>query len=140
VKRTVQSLGQNKTAFFTPLLDLQKGMNYTAEHWTSATKTSAVYTTILSYKQYLYLHKLHTSPPTTVIKRECIKCRCIMFRNFSVVNTTIATKITDYQQTREESIHFIHGLFFPWRCEPTRVMASSFLRFSRSHTTTHNRR
>ena len=26
--------------------------------------------------------------------------------------------------------------FFPWRCDPTRVMASSFTRFSRSHTTT----
>ena len=30
--------------------------------------------------------------------------------------------------------------FFLWRCDPTRVMASSFLRFSRSHTTTHHSR
>ena len=30
--------------------------------------------------------------------------------------------------------------FFLWRCNPTRVMASSFLRFSRSHTTTHHSR
>jgi hypothetical protein len=29
---------------------------------------------------------------------------------------------------------------FLWRCEPTRVMASSFLRFTRSHTTTHHSR
>ena len=27
--------------------------------------------------------------------------------------------------------------FLLWRCDPTRFMASSFLRFSRSHTTTH---
>ena len=30
--------------------------------------------------------------------------------------------------------------FLLWRCDPTRVMASSFLRFSRSHTTTHHSR
>jgi hypothetical protein len=30
--------------------------------------------------------------------------------------------------------------FFLWRCDPTRVMASSFLRFSRSHTMTHHSR
>ena len=29
---------------------------------------------------------------------------------------------------------------FLWRCDPTRVMASSFTRFSRSHTTTHHSR
>jgi len=34
------------------------------------------------------------------------------------------------------NIKFI--LFFLWRCGPTWVMASSFLRFSRSHTTTHH--
>jgi hypothetical protein len=28
--------------------------------------------------------------------------------------------------------------FWLWRCDPTRVMAFSFLRFSRSHTTTHH--
>ena len=32
------------------------------------------------------------------------------------------------------------NFFFLWRCDPTRVMASSFLRFSRSHTTTHHSR
>ena len=31
-------------------------------------------------------------------------------------------------------------VFLLWRCDPTRVMASSFLRFSRSHTTTHHSR
>ena len=30
--------------------------------------------------------------------------------------------------------------FFLWRCDPTRVMAYSFLRFYRSHTTTHHSR
>ena len=30
--------------------------------------------------------------------------------------------------------------FFLWRCDPTRVMASSFTRFSRSHTMTHHSR
>jgi hypothetical protein len=30
--------------------------------------------------------------------------------------------------------------FFLWRCDPTRVMASSFTRFSRSHITTHHSR
>ena len=30
--------------------------------------------------------------------------------------------------------------FFLWRCRPTRARASSFLRFSRSRTTTHHRR
>ena len=34
----------------------------------------------------------------------------------------------------------INTFFFLWRCNPTRVMASSFLRFSRSHTTTHHSR
>jgi len=97
VKRRVQSLGQDRAALFTPLLDSQKGLKYTAEHWTSTTKSSAFYTTILSYKQYLFLHKLDTSPPTTVIRRKCKKRRCIMFRNSSVVSTIIATKITDYQ-------------------------------------------
>lgn len=100
VKRKYQSHGQNRAALFTPLLDLQKVLNYTAEHCTSTTKSSAVYTTILLHKQYLFLHKLHASPPTTVIRRKCIKGRCIMFRTFSVVNTIIATKITDYQQTK----------------------------------------
>jgi hypothetical protein len=28
--------------------------------------------------------------------------------------------------------------FFLWRCDPTRVMDSTFLSFSRSHTTTHH--
>jgi len=31
-------------------------------------------------------------------------------------------------------------IFFLRRCDPTRVMASSFLVFSRSHTTTHHSR
>jgi len=31
-------------------------------------------------------------------------------------------------------------IFLLWRCDPTRVMASSFLRFSRSHTTTQHSR
>ena len=31
-------------------------------------------------------------------------------------------------------------IFFLWRCDPARVMASSFLRFSRSHTTTQHSR
>ena len=35
----------------------------------------------------------------------------------------------------KRSIHVL--FFFLWRCDPTRVMASSFTRFSRSHTTTH---
>ena len=36
---------------------------------------------------------------------------------------------------------FTFFLFFPlWRCDPKRVMASSFLRFSRSHTTTQHSR
>ena len=56
------SLGQNRAALFTPLLDLQKGPDYTAEHWTSTTKSSAVYTTILSYKQHLFLHELRLRP------------------------------------------------------------------------------
>jgi len=30
--------------------------------------------------------------------------------------------------------------FFLWCCDPTRVMSSSFLRFSRSHTTTQHSR
>ena len=30
--------------------------------------------------------------------------------------------------------------FFLWRCDPTQVMASSFLRVSRSHTTTQHSR
>ena len=33
-----------------------------------------------------------------------------------------------------------YDFFFLWRCDPTRVMASSFLRFSRSHKTTHHSR
>ena len=33
-----------------------------------------------------------------------------------------------------------HCPFFLWRCDPTRVMAFSFTRFSRSHTTTHHSR
>ena len=33
-----------------------------------------------------------------------------------------------------------YRLLFLWRCDPTRVMASSFLRFSKSHTTTHHNR
>jgi len=36
--------------------------------------------------------------------------------------------------------HVVLSIFFLWRCDPTRGMASSFLRFSRSHTTTHNNR
>jgi len=107
VKRTDHSLGHNRAALFTPLLDLQKFLNYTAEHWTSTTKSSAVYTTILSYKLHLFLHNLHTSPPTTVIGLKCIKGRCMMFRTFSAVTTIIATKITDYQKTHGQSIHFI---------------------------------
>ena len=35
---------------------------------------------------------------------------------------------------------YIITIFFLWRCDPTRVMASSFLRFSRSHTTTYHSR
>ena len=35
---------------------------------------------------------------------------------------------------------YIFFFFFLWRCDPTRVLASSFLRFSRSHTTTHHSR
>jgi hypothetical protein len=35
---------------------------------------------------------------------------------------------------------FIRLLFLWWRCDPTRIMASSFLGFSRSHTTTHHSR
>ena len=34
----------------------------------------------------------------------------------------------------------LDNIFFFWRCDPTQVIASSFLRFSRSHTTTHPRR
>jgi len=30
--------------------------------------------------------------------------------------------------------------FLLWRCDPTQVTASSILRFSRSHTTTHHSR
>jgi len=37
-------------------------------------------------------------------------------------------------QTRQQPF------FFLWRCGPTRARASSFLRFSRSHTTTHHSR
>jgi hypothetical protein len=33
---------------------------------------------------------------------------------------------------------FYIPFFLLWRCDPTRVIASSFLRFSRSHTTTHH--
>jgi hypothetical protein len=97
VKRTVHSLGHNRAALFTSLLDLQKVLNYTAERWTSTTKSSAVYTTILSYKQYLFSHNLHTSPPTTVIRFKRINGRSTMFRTFSAVDTIIAKKITDYQ-------------------------------------------
>ena len=35
---------------------------------------------------------------------------------------------------------YLSIMFFLWRCDPTRVMASSFLRFSRSHATTHHSR
>jgi hypothetical protein len=38
-------------------------------------------------------------------------------------------------------IKFISNLFhffFLWRCDPTRVMASSLMRFSISHTTMHH--
>jgi hypothetical protein len=35
---------------------------------------------------------------------------------------------------------FLLQIFFLWRRDPTRVMASSFTRFSRSHTTTHHSR
>jgi len=34
----------------------------------------------------------------------------------------------------------LKNFFFLWRCDPARVIASSFLRFSRSHTTTHHSR
>jgi hypothetical protein len=37
-------------------------------------------------------------------------------------------------------VHVLYHFFFLWRCNPTRVLASSFLRFSRSHTTTHHNR
>ena len=36
--------------------------------------------------------------------------------------------------------HYNHCHRALWRCDPTRVMASSFLRFSRSHTTTQHSR
>ena len=36
-------------------------------------------------------------------------------------------------------VYWKHGVFFLlWRCDPTQVMASKFLMFSRSHTTTHH--
>jgi len=37
-------------------------------------------------------------------------------------------------------IRWINRTFFFWRCDPTRVMASSFFEVSRSHTTTHHSR
>jgi len=49
-----RSLGPNRDGRFTQLLDLQKSPNYRAEHWTSTKKSSAVYATILSYKQHLF--------------------------------------------------------------------------------------
>jgi len=36
-------------------------------------------------------------------------------------------------------LHLSYFFIFLWRCDATRVMASSFLRFSRSHTTTNHR-
>ena len=44
-------------------------------------------------------------------------------------------------QERDKTCKEILGtnIFFLWRCDPTRVIASSFLRFSRSHTTHHSR-
>jgi hypothetical protein len=38
------------------------------------------------------------------------------------------------QSTQTET----YNTFILWRCDPTRGMASSYLRFSRSHTTTHH--
>jgi hypothetical protein len=35
---------------------------------------------------------------------------------------------------------YFRDFFFLWRCDPTRVMATSFMRFSSSHTTTHHSR
>jgi hypothetical protein len=49
----------------------------------------------------------------------CVLSHVIMFHIFTLIGLQIS---------------------FKWRCDPTRVMASSFLRFSRSHTTTHHSR
>ena len=47
---------------------------------------------------------------------------------------------TETECRQKDISHFFEHFFLLWRCDPTRVMASSFLRFSRSHTTTHHSR
>jgi len=48
-------------------------------------------------------------------------------------------ELLDFWQISRISFFFFGGGGL-WRCDPTWVMASSFLRFSRSHTTTHHSR
>jgi len=65
----------------------------------------------------------------------CISQRCTSHR------TMYMTYYTTYTWMRHDSVKAEYDTcFFFWRCDPTRIMASSFLRFSRSHTTAHHSR
>ena len=61
---------------------------------------------------------------------------------YSCVKTERGQIISFSPTTYFYNFLFIYFIFYflLWRCDPTRVMASSFLRFSRSHTTTHHSR
>ena len=55
-----------------------------------------------------------------------------------VSHSILSSSLFIYSSVKRGFILFIY--FLLWRCDPPRVMASSFLRFSRSHATTHRSR
>jgi hypothetical protein len=58
---------------------------------------------------------------------------------YDISNLRVNMKMYFRHKTKS-SCPFACYIFLLWRCDPTRVMTSSFLRFSRSHTTTHHSR
>ena len=80
----------------------------------------------------------------------CDECQVYSFPVYDAVyfgrQTFLETNYTASRPKRSQSYHNhnhriiivpFNTIFYLWRCDPTRVMASSFLRFSRSYTTTY---
>ena len=62
--------------------------------------------------------------------RSSLKYVCVIFKNSHFCLTENTTRLFfDYADHEYEGSTLFRNVFFLWRCYPTRVMASSFLRF-----------
>jgi hypothetical protein len=114
---------------------------------TARTVLTEQYSTYCSYRAIRYVLFLQSNTARTVLTEQYstyCSYRAIQYVLFLLSNT-VRTVLTEQYSTycsywAIRYYYWVLLLFtFLWRCDPTWVMASSFLRFSRSHTTHHIR-